>query len=156
MGFLDKAKQAATELAARAETAIDQSGLTGNADAREAERLLRNLGVLVWREHAGEPVDPADRERVLSDLRELQSQGRLPALTLRDAPSAQQPTPPPPPPGSAGQTPPPPGTAGQTPPPPGGSGQAPPPPPPGGAGPGAAGPDHPTPPPPPPPPPGGF
>lgn len=137
MGFLDKAKQAATELAARAETAMDQAGLSGSADAREADRLLRNLGVLVWREHTGEPVDPADRERVLSALRELQAQGRLAVPTLGDAPSASQSAPPPPP-RSAGQAPPP-GSTGQTPPPPP-----------------SGGPDHPSPPPPPPPPPGGF
>lgn len=143
MGFLDKAKQAATELAARAETAIDQSGLGGSADAREADRLLRNLGVLAYREQSGSPVDPAERDQVLTALREMEAQGRLGSLTLRAAPSAQQSAPPPPPPGAAGQAPPPPptGAAGQTPPPP-----AP------GAGPG----QDPTPPPPPPPPSGGF
>jgi hypothetical protein len=172
MGFLDKAKQAATELAAKAETAMDQAGLSGSgaADTREADRLLRNLGVLAYREQTGMPVDHGERERVLSGLRDLESQGRLGALTLREGTAAGQATPPPPP-GMAGQTPPPPpGMAGQTPPPPPGGGMAAPhsgvtrpgsaeaptdpqtPPSTGGYDTG----DRPTPPPPPPPPPSGF
>src|SRR5690606_39604072 len=109
MGFLDKAKQAATELAAKAETAMDQAGLSGSgaADTREADRLLRNLGVLAYREQTGMPVDHGEREQVLSGLRDLESQGRLGSLTLREKAAAGQAAPPPPP-GMAGQTPPPP------------------------------------------------
>ena len=165
MGFLDKAKAAATELAAKADGALNASGMAGPAAAaKQADRLFRDLGVLAYLESTGRPVDAASRERLLTELGGIERQGGIPSFALQSNA--------PPPPGMAGQPgfapPPPPGMAGQggpdgaggsggyaapppPPPPPGVAGQgghdgsggyaAPPPPPPAGA----------TPPPPPPP-----
>lgn len=140
MGFLDKAKAAATELAAKADGALASSGMAGPAAAaKQADRLFRDLGVLAYLEATGRPVDTAARQRLLTELGAVEGQGGIPSFALH--------TNAPPPPGMAGQggyaAPPPPGMAGQA-----GSGgpggyaaPPPPPPPPGGA----------TPPPPPPP-----
>jgi hypothetical protein len=150
MSFFDKAKAAATDLAAKADQALGQAGLGGPGGGGDADRALRDLGVLSWQELNGRPVDPADRERVVETLRRLEQEGRLGALTLTSAYGA--PGAPPPPPGAAAAAasggswgtaapPPPPGAA---PPPPGappvaapappeptsGGGDAPPPPPP--------------------------
>lgn len=115
MGFLDKAKQAANELAAKADTALGEAGLGGSsADTRETDQLLRELGLQTWNEQTGTPVDPAERARVLDALRGLEREGRL---------VVRAPQGPPPPPGAAGSAPPPP-------PPPGAAQSAPPPPPP--------------------------
>ncbi|WP_153395389.1 hypothetical protein [Ornithinicoccus halotolerans] len=151
MGFLDRAKQTATELAAKADDAMNQAGMgTGSADTREADRLLRNLGVLTYREQSGMPIDTGERENVLSALRQLESQGRLGALTLTPGSAAGQPSPPPPG-GMAGQAPPPPGAGPTQPPTPGpGPTQTSSPPV------GDESTERPGPPPPPPPPPGGF
>ncbi|WP_256840878.1 hypothetical protein [Ornithinimicrobium cryptoxanthini] len=143
MGFLDKAKAAATDLAAKADTAITQASSNwSGAGGGNAEHLLRDYGLLTWREQHGQPVDAAEFARVREALQALDGEGRL-----RDLPLQTSPPPPPP----SYQTPPPPGGAA-SPPPPGGQHDAPPssgdlssPPPSGGS---------PTPPPPPPPPPG--
>lgn len=135
MGFLDKAKAAANDLASKADSAISQasSSWTGSGDA---ERLLRDFGLLTWREQHGQMVDPAEVARVREALEAIDGQGRLATLQVHTQPA-------PPPPGSFG-APPPPGAQG-TPPPPaagqpapgqappshaGGSGTVPPPPPP--------------------------
>lgn len=157
MGFLDKAKAAATDLAAKADTAITQASSNwSGAGGGDAERLLRDFGLMTWRGQRGQPVDASEFTRVREALQAVDSEGRLRDLPL-------QTTPPPPPPSY--QTPPPPGGAA-SPPPPGDSAA---PPPPGGAAPGgqqdapASSGDFssrppsggsPTPPPPPPPPPG--
>jgi hypothetical protein len=143
MGFLDKAKAGATELAAKADTALNQSGLggPGGASSKEADRYFRDLGVLAYLDAVGRPGDPRERERVIEALRGFEAQGGLGHLALQTSP--------PPPPGAAaagatwggavgGSGP------GSVPPPP--SGMAPPPPPP-------SAPTAPPPPPPPPPPP---
>lgn len=142
MGFLDKAKAAANELAAKADSALTQASSSW-AGSGEAERLLRDLGLLTWREQQGQPVDAADLARVKEGLAALERDGRLATLQVQTQPAPPPPgaqTPPPPP---GGSTPPPPG-GGQTPPASSG-GQTPPAPSPGGTG---------TVPPPPPPPPG--
>ncbi|WP_202628130.1 hypothetical protein [Cellulomonas sp. APG4] len=141
MGFLDKAKAAATDLAAKADTALTSMGSAGPRPA-DADRLLRDLGLLTYLESAGRPADPAERERVMHALRELDAAGGLGSTALHTAP--------PPPPGAAGAVPPPPGATPPPPPP----GSATPPPPPGAPpAPGAATPPTATPPTPPPPPP---
>lgn len=140
MGFLDKAKAAATELAAKADTALTSQGLAGPAaQGKSADKYFRDLGVLAYLEATGRPADAAERERIMAALSGFESQGALPGFALQTAA--------PPPPGAvaAGYAapPPPPGPATQ--------GGFPPPPPPGAAAPGAAA-GYAAPPPPPPPP----
>ncbi|HEX4977558.1 MAG TPA: hypothetical protein VFV40_06800 [Nocardioides sp.] len=128
MGFLDKAKAAANELAQKADTALAGSGLGG--PGASADRYLRDLGAITYLQAAGRPVPEADRERVLAALRDLEQRGELGALTLQT--TAAQATAVPPPPGAAGQAPPPPTAAAPSPPqaPPTTSAPPPPPPPP--------------------------
>ena len=165
MGFFDKAKAAATELAAKADGALASSGMAGPAAAaKHADRLFRDLGVLAYLESTGRPVDGTARERLLAELGAVEGQGGIPSFALQTAA--------PPPPGMAGQAgyapPPPPGSGGQggpggyaapppPPPPPGMAGQggpggqtAPPPPPPAAPNPATLNPATPTAPPPPP------
>ena len=123
MGFLDKAKAAANELAQKADTALAGSGLGG--PGASADRYLRDLGVITYLEAAGRPVPEADRDRVMGALRDLEQRGEIGALTLQT--TAAQASAVPPPPGAA-QAPPPP--AGATPPPPQSAPTAPAPPPP--------------------------
>lgn len=145
MGFLDKAKAAATDLAAKADTALSSSGLGGHGGT-DSDSYLRDLGVLTYLELTGRPVPPGERERVLDALRQLDSAGAIRSFALRT-----QAAPPPGTPGGAGYVPPPPG-AGAVPPargavpaaPPAGQGPVPPPP-------GAAAPEAPDPTPTPPP-----
>ena len=137
MGFLDKAKAAATDLTSKADHALSNSGLAGpQAGGSNADRYFRDLGVLAYLEASARPADPAEHQRVMSALQEMDSRGAIPSFALHTAT--------PPPPGAAaarGQG----GSPGQ----PGASG-SPTPPPPGQAAPAAAA--TPTPPPPPPPP----
>jgi len=127
MGFLDKAKAAATDLAAKADTALSQA--SASFSGGDAERLLRDYGLLTWRQAHGQSVDEAELNRVTEALQRLDGEGRLQGLALHTTPVAA-----PPPPGGY-QTPPPPGgyQGGPPPPPPGGfqGGSQPPPPPPG-------------------------
>jgi hypothetical protein len=153
MGFLDKAKAAATDLAAKADTALSSSGLggPGTPGGGDADTYLRDLGVLAYLEVTGREAAPGERGRVLSALQEMESRGVLGRLSLRTSP--------PPAPGAAGHggPPPAPGTAAHGGPPPPAPGSAPVPPSEGSrsaAGPSpAAGPAAPPTPPPPPPPP---
>ena len=146
MSFFDKAKQAATEMAAKADQAMANAGLAGGTGglsaggSREADGVLRDYGLIMWRETHGQPVDPGDRERVLGVLQGLESAGALTQLQVNTGRQAggslfggPTPTAPPPPPGvaqqaSAGSS----GTGSwdQAPPPPPPTGSAPPPPPP--------------------------
>ncbi|MBA2697034.1 MAG: hypothetical protein H0U62_14635, partial [Actinobacteria bacterium] len=98
MGFLDKARATATDLAGKADHAINQA--TSGGGDRDQQRHLHDLGVLAYLEAQGRPVDEEARSRALSGLRELESQGRLGSLALSSSP--------PPAPG-AGSPPPPPG-----------------------------------------------
>lgn len=112
MGFLDKAKAAANDLAAKADTAFANSGLGGPGAAVSPDKLLRDLGVVAYLEATGRPAPDGERDRLMGALGGLEAAGTLPALVL-------QTTPPPPgavPPAPAGTVPPPPG--GATPPPP--------------------------------------
>lgn len=141
MSFFERAKAAASDLAAKADVAMTQAGINTPGAGGGADRALRDLGVIAYLEATGRRVDPADRERVLATLRELESSGRLGPLTVTPAHGAPgAPPPPPPPPGYAGDAP----SAPPPPPPP-----APPTAPPGSAPPGSAPPGS-TPPPPPP------
>ncbi len=131
MGFLDKAKAAATDLAAKADTALAGSGLGGPGGlggGGDADRLFHDLGVLAYLESRGRPADPHERERVLAALSEQDARGAIRSFALQTS------APPPPGAAAAGYAPPPPGTHA-APPPPSGGHTAPPPPaaPPGAA-----------------------
>lgn len=95
-GFLDKAKAAASDLAAKADNALNNAGMAGGPDPAT---LYVDLGRMTYDEHAGRPVDPAARARVIDALTALDQQGKL-------APQAAAPGPPPPP-GAAAAPPPP-------------------------------------------------
>lgn len=112
MGFLDKAKAAATELATKADTALAGAGLGGPgvSSGADAHAHLRDLGVLTFLEATGRPADPGERERLLTTLRRMEEQGALRSLALRTTAA-------PPPPAGAAAPPPPPGAATPSPPP---------------------------------------
>ncbi|WP_121254851.1 hypothetical protein [Nocardioides ferulae] len=112
MGFLDKAKAAADQLAAKADTALSNSGLSGPA-AANPEKLLRDLGVLAYLEETGRPASAEERERVLTALRGLESGGAQLNFTLHTAAPAPGTVPPPPGAGTAAPPPPPGGYAAQ-------------------------------------------
>lgn len=99
MGFLDKAKAAADQLAAKADDALNSSGLAGPASSsKEADRFFRDLGVLAYLESTGRPADGAARERVTASLTALEQQGALTSFALQTSA--------PPPPGAAAAPPP--------------------------------------------------
>lgn len=124
MGFLDKAKAAATDLAAKADSALSQA--SASFSGGDTERLLRDYGLLRWRQTHGQAVDEAELSRVTEALQRQDAEGRLQGLALHTTPVAA-----PPPPGGY-QAPPPPGgqvadpTSGAG----GDAGRVPPPPPP--------------------------
>jgi hypothetical protein len=112
MGFLDKAKAAASDLAAKADTALGSAGLGGpkQPGGGDADGYFRDLGVLTYLEASGRPADPEDRLRVMSALQELESTGAIRSFALHTAPApapagagGQGAFPPPPPPGAGGQ-----------------------------------------------------
>lgn len=144
MGFLDKAKAAANDLAAKADHAMASSGIGGPA-AANPEKLFRDLGVITYLETTGRPAPAEERERVLTALQGIEGQGGIRSFELQTAaPPPPQPGVVPPPPGGVAAPPPPPGAAAAPPPPapaapePPASGpvppEAPPPPPPSWAG----------------------
>lgn len=108
MGFLDKAKAAASELAAKADSAITSatSGGVSAPTAGDADKFFRDLGVLTYLGATGRPGDDAEHARVMATLRDLDERGALRSFDLH--------TTPPPAPGMAGQVPPPPGAAAVT------------------------------------------
>ena len=117
MSFFDKAKQAATEMAAKADQAMANAGLAGTtggmapSGGREADAALRDYGLLAWREARGHSVDAGERERVVGVLQGLEAAGVLAQLRVNTGTPAAggslfggpTPTAPPPPPGAAAQ-----------------------------------------------------
>ena len=116
MGFLDKAKQAANEMAAKADQAMANAGISGPAGApggmganRAADAALRDFGLITWREAHGHPVDASEKERVLHTLQGLEAGGQLAPLRCTSPQGAgglygsPPPGAPPPPPGYAAQ-----------------------------------------------------
>jgi len=110
MGFLDKAKAAATDLAAKADTALGSSSLGGPkaSGGGDADGYFRDLGVLAYLEANGRPPDPAEHLRVMTALQEMDARGAIRSFALHTSPppggAAPQPqappaaaTPPPPP-----------------------------------------------------------
>lgn len=124
MGFLDKARAAATELAAKADEALNTAGVAGPAAAAKAvDRHFRDLGVLAYLQATGRPADESEHARLMAALQGFETQGAIPSFALQTAP--------PPPPGAVAggyAAPPPPSGYGAPAPP-----AAPPPPPPGAA-----------------------
>ena len=88
MGLLDKAKAAASDLAAKADSAMNSMSTTATGAPRPADidKYLRDLGVLTYLEASGRPADDAERERVLGVLRDFDAQGALRTLTLQTTP----------------------------------------------------------------------
>lgn len=93
MSFLDRAKAAANDLAAKADTAMANAGISGpglgtgaaggaGGSAREAESTLRDYGLLVWREQHGHPVDATEKEGVVAAMRRLEGAGAFAALRV--------------------------------------------------------------------------
>ena len=105
MGFMDKARAAASDLAAKADTALANSGL-GAPGAGEANKYFHDLGVLTFLAESGRPASAEDRERVMGALREMDARGAITSFALQTSAAPA----PPPPPGSA-VPPPPPGSA---------------------------------------------
>ena len=116
MSFFERAKAAATDLAAKADVAMNQAGINTPAAGGGGDRALRDLGVLAYLEATGRPASAEDRARLLATLRELESNGRLGPLTV--SPAHGTPGTPPPPPGTTPPPPPPPGSRVEPPPPP--------------------------------------
>jgi hypothetical protein len=113
MGFLDKARAAANDLAAKADTALANSGI-GQPGGGDADRYFHDLGVLTYLTENGRPASAEDRERVMGALRDLEARGAIHSFALKTTAAP----PPPPPPGAAATPPPPPGGATPPPPPP--------------------------------------
>lgn len=85
MGFLDKAKAAANDLAAKADTALSGAGMAGPGGG-DAERYFRDLGVLAYLEWSGRPAPSVDRERIMAVLREMDARGTIRSYALHTAP----------------------------------------------------------------------
>ena len=100
MGFLDKAKAAANDLAAKADTAMASSGFGGPGVA-QPDKLFRDLGVLAFLEATGRSGPEGERERILGTLQEIEQRGGIPSFALNTA--APAPGSVPPPPGAAAQ-----------------------------------------------------
>ncbi|WP_048548073.1 hypothetical protein, partial [Nostocoides jenkinsii] len=133
MGLLDKAKAAAMDLQAKADTALSNSGMMGGnpmggpgggGGGGQADRLLRDLGVLTFLNAMGTPGSADDYNRIMSSLQQLRASGQV---NLSLSPVMGAPGGPPPPPGavkaaydagqaptapSASDAPPPPATGG--------------------------------------------
>lgn len=85
MGFLDKAKAAANDLAAKADTALSGAGMAAPGGG-DAERYFRDLGVLAYLEWSGRPSPAGDRERIMAVLREMDARGAIRSYALHTAP----------------------------------------------------------------------
>jgi hypothetical protein len=94
MGFMDKARAAASDLAAKADTALANSGI-GGAGA-DANKYFRDLGVLAYLAENGRPASAEDHDRVIGALREMDARGEIHSFALQTSP-AVAPVPPPPP-----------------------------------------------------------
>lgn len=119
MGFLDKARAAATDLAGRAETMINDAstGLSGQGTSG----VYAELGRLVYAEHQGQAADPARRAELIAQIEATEARAATTPPPPGSTPGAPPPGPsssPPPPGPSSSQPPPGPSTAPPPPPPP--------------------------------------
>ena len=64
MSFLERAKAAANDLAAKADVAMTQAGISTPGTPGGGDRALRDLGVLAYLEATGRGVNPAERDRL--------------------------------------------------------------------------------------------
>lgn len=115
MGFLDKAKAAASDLASKADSALSSTAASlggGEPGAPNPDALLHDLGLLDYLEATGRPAPPEERERVMAGLQAAEQRGALRSFALR----TKAPTPPPPPGAAAAAAPPPPYAAAPPPP----------------------------------------
>src|SRR5918993_182748 len=87
MGFLDKAKAAANDLAAKADTAMASSGMggPGGATGGQPDKLFRDLGVLAYLDATGRQAPDGERERIIGTLREAEQRGGIPSFALQTA-----------------------------------------------------------------------
>jgi len=76
---MDKARAAASDLAAKADSAR-ASGSGGDTN-----RYLRDLGVLAYLEACGRPAPSEERERVMDALKGMEARGAIGPLTLQTA-----------------------------------------------------------------------
>ena len=88
MSFFERAKAAATDLAAKADAAMQQSGMMppggGSGGGHGGgDRALRDLGVIAWLEATGRPVSAEDKARVMESLRSLETAGQLGSASPR-------------------------------------------------------------------------
>lgn len=89
MGFLDKAKAAATELSAKADQALSSQGLAGpSAGGKQTDKYFRDLGVLAYLEATGRPADAGERDRIMSALQGFEGQGAMPSFALQTTSAA--------------------------------------------------------------------
>lgn len=87
MGFLDKARAAADDFAAKADGMMGQAGIsTPSTTSGETEALLRDLGVLAYLEASGREASATERDRVMTALRSAEERGGLTSFALRTAP----------------------------------------------------------------------
>ena len=93
MGFLDKAKEKAGHLAGQAKEKIEDV-----KEKRKVDDLLDDLGRIVYRQRTerGEPGDDDEIDRLVGELRTLESDG-TDIVAPVSAPVDVQPPPPPPP-----------------------------------------------------------
>lgn len=129
MGFMDKAKALANDAVAKGDSLLNsaEGSIAGGANPKQAEPMLRDLGVLAYLEATGraQPGADAERQRCIEGIQGIETQTTLnlqmtssppPAPgTTTGAPPAAPAAPPPP----AAAAPPPPPGAGTAPPPPG-------------------------------------
>ena len=103
MGFLDKAKEKASQLAEQAKDKIGDV-----KEKHKVDDLLDDLGRIVYRQRTerGEPGDEAEIVRLVGELRTLEAEGS--DVLAAVPPTADEQPPPPPPPPAAPQSPPPP------------------------------------------------
>ena len=90
MGFLDKAKEKASQLAEQAKDKIGDV-----KEKRKVDDLLDDLGRIVYRQRTerGEPGDEAEIVRLVGELRTLEAEG-TDVLAAAPAPTDEQPPPP--------------------------------------------------------------
>ncbi|MFM7507935.1 MAG: hypothetical protein ACKO5A_00105 [Actinomycetota bacterium] len=118
MGFLDKAKAAADQAMAKADSALSGSGVTGGS--KPVDGYLKDLGLLAYLEATSRP--PADiaerRAQLIGWIYEIESAGPINLNQSSTAPGSAPAAPPPPGAAAAAAAPPPPGAAAAAAPPP--------------------------------------
>src|SRR5674476_953170 len=91
MGFLDKAKAAASDLAAKADSALNSSGAGGPKPpgAGDVDKYFHDLGVLTYLEASGRDAAAAERDRVMTALQGLDAGAAIRSFALHTAPASR-------------------------------------------------------------------